>query len=116
MRELPPVEFADDIINAFHTIGRASYGGFGAMPITWSEINAFRECSGVDLQGWPARQLRKMSEQYCSWLGKGAGFIAPYSRELTPAEEDARNKRIEADLDKSMNAYNDSLPAHKKPR
>lgn len=116
LRELPPVEFCGDVISAFHEIGRVSSNGMGATPITWGEINAYFESALVDLRGWAARELRKMSCTYCTWLGRGSGFIAPYSRELTPEEEIARNKRIEEEADRGMNAYNDSLPAHKKPR
>lgn len=116
LREMPETDYVDDIVNAFHTIGRVSANGMGASPLPWAEIEAFCNSSLIDLRGWPALQVRKMSETYCSWLHKGSGFVAPYSRELTEEETIGRNKRIEEQTDKAIGAYNNALSPHMKPR
>lgn len=44
----------------------------GLSPITWSELLAFDQCSGLGLNSWELTQLMSMSREYCSWNSKGS--------------------------------------------
>lgn len=40
--------------------------GMGRAPITWTEIDAYKRCSGYDLSGWECEQIIMMSRHYLS--------------------------------------------------
>jgi hypothetical protein len=45
-------------------IGPCLQGGMGLVPLTWQEIAAWQEASGVRLSMWEANALRKASKAY----------------------------------------------------
>lgn len=86
--ELPPVEYCDDILQAFSDSGMAMAGGMGATPITWQELQAMNTAGGYYLGEWECRQVIKMSVAYCAMLQKGRENVpAPYQREMTEQEQ-----------------------------
>lgn len=52
--------------------GLFSQGGMGISPITWSELDAFNRCGGLELSSWELSRLMDMSRSYCSWNSKGS--------------------------------------------
>lgn len=88
-RELPKVEGCDDILVAFRDSGMAMSGGMGAVPLTWGEINAMIDGGAYRLGSWGKRQIKEMSNNYCSMLHMGTENIpSPISRD--PTEEEKR--------------------------
>ena len=88
----------------------------GAVPINWLEIDAFCRRSGIDLDHWGCQQLRKMSEEYCHYLSKGAedGCQPPYSREMTEEEFKEKAKRAQDEFDRFADLHNASLQSKNK--
>lgn len=67
---MPPTDGCDDIVNAWLSMGRVSPVGMDVRPLVWSEIQAYSTMTGNDLTGWPAKQVRMMSEVYLSALNE----------------------------------------------
>ena len=60
---------ADNFVcNAWSKCGRAFYGGMGATPLPFSEIQAYAKSNPLD--SWEVNAIRLMSEKYCSALGE----------------------------------------------
>jgi len=62
--ELPPLDAAAHLIGYLFEVGPMQAQGMGLGPISHSEIRAWQETSGIDLQPWEARFLRKLSGEY----------------------------------------------------
>jgi hypothetical protein len=45
-------------------IGPCLHGGMGLSPLTWQEINAWQETSGIRLAMWEATAIRRASKEY----------------------------------------------------
>lgn len=52
------------IVERLLDMGPTVPGGMGAAPLPYSEIEAWQRCSGVELQPWEARLLRRLSGDY----------------------------------------------------
>jgi hypothetical protein len=39
-------------------------GGMGLIPLTWQEISAWQESSGISLATWEANAIRRASKEY----------------------------------------------------
>jgi len=84
--KLPNCEEAEYMTGYFRLSGMSGSNGYGAVPLTWQEIQAFDNCSGLHLDSWERRQLRNMSQVYCNVKAENPN-ISPYVREFTEEEE-----------------------------
>lgn len=67
---LPPLASGGYLYNAFREAGMVSMG-FGQMPLTWAEIDAYARLTGEITTPFEARMLRAMSQAYLSGLRAG---------------------------------------------
>ena len=53
----------------------------GQSPVSWTEINAYSIASQNIYDAWEKEAIRKMSENYCSWIhkGKDVNSKSPYN-------------------------------------
>jgi hypothetical protein len=45
-------------------IGLTESNGMGAVPIGWATIDAWQRCTGIELDPWEAKLLRRLSAAY----------------------------------------------------
>jgi len=61
---MPPLDGVAHLLGYLYELGPTMAAGMGAGPITYSEIRAWMESVGVDLQPWEVRILRRLSLIY----------------------------------------------------
>lgn len=63
---LPEIEWGDHLISSLLEVGPAEPGMSGLIPVTWREVQAWMQTTGVDIPGWEAQVIRELSQEYCS--------------------------------------------------
>lgn len=61
---MPPVEGAGYLLGYLWEVGPTLVAGMGAGPITHGELLAWMDLTGIPLQPWEARFLRRLSHEY----------------------------------------------------
>ena len=76
----------------------------GQSPVSWTEINAYSIASQNIYDAWEKEAIRKMSENYCSWIhkGKDVNSKSPYnpfieSQEALHTQRNIVNNEISTD-------------------
>jgi len=64
--ELPDVEHGGHVIQWLHEVGPTQQGMNGPEPLSWQEISAWREATGVEATAEELVMLRNLSRQYAS--------------------------------------------------
>lgn len=64
--DMPPLGGMNDLIKYLYEMGPVVAAGSGAGPVTFSEILAWCQLTGVALQPWEARLIRRLSAEYLS--------------------------------------------------
>ena len=64
--ELPELPCGELLQDTWQEIGLAGFGANGAVPLTWSEVQAFAALTNADLRPYEARCLMEMSRAYCT--------------------------------------------------
>lgn len=64
--------------------------GMGLVPLTWAELQAFREETELDLMIWERELIKKMSEAYCGEYARASdpNRPCPYQPEVKEEEVD----------------------------
>lgn len=62
--EMPPLDGAAFLLSYLFELGPTQAAGMGAAPISHQEIAAWQELTGIVLQPWQARFLRRLSGEY----------------------------------------------------
>ena len=62
---MPPCD-ALHIVGYLFDMGPVSAGGMSGAPLSYLEIQAWQHCSGIELDAWEARTLRRLSAEYLS--------------------------------------------------
>lgn len=75
--QLPPPGPAAHLLAYLFEAGPVGYGAMGAVPLTHSEIQAWQTNTGIDLQSWEARSLRRLSVDYVSASAQAAAPDCP---------------------------------------
>jgi len=57
--------------------GPMSAAGIGPVPLTWLDLDAWQRCTGVRVQPWEARLLRRLSGDYLDELNNAEAHDAP---------------------------------------
>jgi len=99
----PQSDACDYLIQWFFESGMCLPGMSGATPLTWLEIQSFDSASAYDLTAWEKRQIKTLSERYCSGLSAYTNPKAPppYCPEdgefRTHQREQAEARRLRAE-------------------
>lgn len=59
-----PPNPAPHIVDRLVEIGMSEAAGMGVAPLSWREIDAWCARTGVDLEPWEGRLLRRLSSEY----------------------------------------------------
>jgi hypothetical protein len=62
---MPPVQ-APHLLEYFYEVGPAIPNGMGCAPISFAEIEKWQSVTGIEVQSWEARILRRLSVEYCN--------------------------------------------------
>jgi hypothetical protein len=62
--DMPPLEGADHLLSYLLEIGPTMAAGGYPGPITHEELRAWIDLTGIELQPWEARFLRRLSHEY----------------------------------------------------
>lgn len=83
MPDMPPLDGSDYLIGDLFEIGPTMAAGMGEGPLTFGEIQAWIELTGVKRQPWEIRFLRRLSLEYLAQSHKSTkpDCLAPYGME-----------------------------------
>lgn len=74
---LPRIEQGHYLIEHLMEVGPTTSTGMGPTPITWSEMQAWQQQRGIELQPWEASLLRGLSRDYASEMARAASIDCP---------------------------------------
>ena len=66
--ELPPVDFGAYLVEYLQELGFCSYQGMGATPISFLEIQAWQQATGLVLSPWEVLAIHTLSSDYVGQL------------------------------------------------
>lgn len=95
--ELPmPPNPAPHIIGWLTEIGLAGVGGMAAVPVPWSEISEWQRNSGITLEPWVARLIRRLSVDYVAMSRKAEEEHCPppWRAPVSAWERDTETERL----------------------
>lgn len=75
--DMPPVECGEHLLEILWEIGPAMAAGAGSGPLTHEELRAWQGNTGVELQPWEARFLRRLSLDYLGELHRASKADCP---------------------------------------
>jgi hypothetical protein len=84
--DLPSPGAAAHLVDYLFELGPVTAGAAGPAPIGWPDLQAWQQSTGVELQAWESRGLRRLSYEYldASQAAQAPDCPAPYSRAPTP--------------------------------
>lgn len=68
----PPIDAGAHLITHLFEIGPGQPGSMGEVPLSHSELRAWQDNMGFDLEPWETQLLRRLSGEYLSQLHKAA--------------------------------------------
>jgi len=85
------------IIDWLTEIGLVGTNGMGAVPVSWQEINAWQFVTGVQLEPWVARLMRRLSVAYVAMSRKAEheSCPPPWKAPVTAWERDTETARLQ---------------------
>ena len=98
--DMPQID-APHIIGYLYEIGPTMSTGMGLTPISFEEILAWQSLTGIELDPWETRILRRLSYDYLSESHKAekADYPAPWQpADLTQETRDAISKKVQNSL------------------
>ena len=95
---LMPPNPAPELISRLVEIGLTEQGGMGAVPLKWSELDAWCNRTGVDLPPWEARLYRHLSVEYLRELHKAESedCSPPWDAPITERQREVELRRVKA--------------------
>lgn len=99
IRPAMPPNPAPQFVAWFIEMGIVENGGMGPVPLSWTAIAAWQRVTGVTLQPWEARLIRKLSIEYIDQKSRAESEScpAPWRGKVTDREcniEDAALRRV----------------------
>lgn len=94
---MPPItEEAGYLVETLMDAGIFTAAGMGQVPITWADLAAWQGGTGITLEPWESRLLRRMSTEYLNELHRAEKHDAPppWHVELTPEQRQQVAARI----------------------
>jgi hypothetical protein len=74
---LPPLPAAGHLVSMLFEMGPTLPAGMGEAPITFSEIDAWQHVTGIRVNAWEGRMLRRLSGAYAAERAKGVDIKRP---------------------------------------
>lgn len=93
--DIPDPGLASYLAGYLFEVGPVAHGGMGAAPISFTELQAWQQATGVDLTPWECKALRRLSFDHIA-AGQDAqdeDSPAPYAAPIT---EDRRSHVADA--------------------
>lgn len=84
---LPPLGAAGYLVNYLFEVGPVGYGAMGPVPLSHLELAAWQANTGIELEAWEARALRRLSIEYVSASNAAQPFDAPPPYVEAPVHE-----------------------------
>lgn len=91
-----PPNPAPHLISWLTEIGLVSAAGMGIAPVSWQEIVAWQGATGIDLPGWIARLMRRLSVSYVAMSRKAEdeNCPPPWRAPVTAREREVEEARL----------------------
>lgn len=108
--KLPKIEGAEYLVAFLYEVGLLGSNGMGAVPLTWTEIRNWQDCTGTALNTWELITLKTMSEAYVGEYNQATSKArpAPYSE----VDEDVVANRVNV-ANKLKNAFQSRIRRNK---
>ena len=84
------------LVSYLFEIGPTMAAGMGSGPITHGEIESWQRITGIDLNPWDARTLRRLSIDYLSESQKATQMDCPAPWEQAPDVIEVPNVKVES--------------------
>lgn len=86
---LPEAGIASHLVGYLFDIGPVGHGAMAAVPLSWPEIRAWEQATGIELATWEARAIRQLSGDYLSMsqLAEAPDCPAPW---VDPGDHERR--------------------------
>lgn len=84
--DMPPLNGSAYLVAHLYEVGPTLAGGMGPAPLTFEELEAWMNVTGVDLDSWEVRFIHELSKEYLSEYYKAGkrDREAPWTREVKP--------------------------------
>lgn len=99
--QLPPAGEAAYLVGHLFEAGPLGWAGMGEVPLAWSDLQAWQAGTGIELEAWEARALRRMSGAYVTQLqaAREPGCLPPWAPEAPASEaRESISNRLRASL------------------
>lgn len=84
--EYPPLP-APHIIEYLHEVGPVVPSGMGMLPISWQDLTAWQFNTGIEVEAWESRLLRRLSLEYLAQTAASEDPACPSPwADTTPTE------------------------------
>lgn len=110
---LPDVEEASYIVDMWHECGTCGQGMSGPVPLTWSEIKAWKDLSGINISHYELSSIRKLSIEYVGFYfeAQAKDCPAPHAIQIEQLDRTAVSNRIKGVLS-SFKKTSDNAPKY----
>lgn len=83
--DFPPLDAGHHLLGYLWDVGPVTGGDMGAAPLSWQEMASWQAQTGIELQPWEARLLRRLSGDYLEahHAARAPDCPAPYLSEET---------------------------------
>lgn len=93
---LPPVRGCLYLIEWLFECGPIKSGGMGQTTLGWTDIKHWSDLTGVNITGWEAVVLEKLSAAYLGeYQNKELNRVPPWSPKLTEKDRDRVSNQID---------------------
>lgn len=92
----PDIGDAGYLVAYWQAVGVVESGAMGQSPLSASEVRAWMECSGIQLQPWEFHALREMSKAYLAQLHESEKpeCPPPYGDPVTIFDREVVSKKV----------------------
>lgn len=106
--DMPEIDGGEWLLQVFWDVGPAMSTPMGSAPLSHSEMRAWQETSGVELEPWQASLLRRMSAEYLAECQKAESPNCPSPLAVEMTDED--RERVSKKVGQAMRMLIDTRP------
>lgn len=103
--KMPDVAEGEYLIPMLFEAGLVSQSGMGVAPLSWQEIQAWLNCTGLQLHTWEVTTLKQMSEAYAGEFSQASKPEAEAPYKYAPEEYVEQEIDHEAVCNKLKSAF-----------